>query len=486
MKLIKLASIALVAGSMVVSTGCVRKINEFGNTNLNPGLVAEPITAALFTNVLASMGGEAWNTTPGLYAQLFSETQYTDASRYANQQVEFGGIYSGVLYDCQNIINYNGKNPEKASAYGDNGNQVAIARILKAWWFSRVTDAWGNVPYSEALKFNGNIKYDDQKDIYYDLVKELKEASAALDAAKAPFTGDILLGGNITRWKKFANSLRLILGMRMVKADPVKGKAEVLDALAASGGVITSNADNVRLAYPGGNFNNPFFAYYNITMRLDFAVSKTIADAMQAVSDKRILAYGSQSNTPGVVKGFPYGLTRTDALLWEAGNTDWARIISNSLRTSTMPMPIITAAQVTLARAEAAQRGWTTENAATLYTTGLQLGWEQWGVYNATDFANFLANPAVNYAGGNEIAKICTQRWVASFPDGKEAWNVYRSTGFPVLTPAPGTTTGIPRRLAMAVTEYNLNPTNTQAAAALYTVNGVPDSQYGRMWWDKP
>jgi hypothetical protein len=486
MKLIKITSIALLAGFLVAGSGCVRKLNEFGDTNLNPGIVAEPITAALFTNVLSNMGGEIWSVTLGLYSQLYSETQYTEASRYARTQADFGGYYSGVLYDCQNIINFNTTNAAKAAVYGANENQIGIARILKAWWFLRVVDAWGKVPYSEALKFNGQIKYDDDQAIYTDLFKELKEAAAQLNASKPAFQGDILLGGNIAKWKKFANSLRVIMGIRIAKADPAKGKAELEDAVA--GGVIENNSDNVMLAYPGGNFNNPFYTYYNITQRLDYAISATLADFMNNNGDKRVFAYGVASTTdPTKVKGFPYGLTRNNAIAFSAANPDWSKVISNSLRTATMPVPILTASQVYLARAEAAQRGWNAGGtAATLYSLGIQRGWEQWGVYNATDFAAYLAKPDIALTPGTEIAKIATQRWLAAFPDGQEAFDVWRSTGYPVLVPAPGTTSGIPRRLAIAQAQFDLNPENTRAVATAYTVNGESDSQYARVWWDKP
>jgi len=490
MKLIKITSAVLLAGVMIAETGCVRELGEFGDTNLNPGIVAEPITAALFTNVLAGMGGEAWSTTPGLYAQIYSETQYTEASRYAKQQLDFSGYYSGVLFDLQNIINFNTEKPEKAVAYGSNSNQIAIARILKAWWYLRVIDAWGNVPYSQALKYNGTIPYDDQQAIYTDLFKELKEAVAQFDGGNS-FQGDILLGGDITKWKKFANSLRVIMGVRIAKADAAKGKAEVLDALASSGGVLTSYTDDVKLAYPGGNFLNPFYNYYNITQRRDFAVSETLTSFMNTNLDKRVLSYGSVSSVPGIVKGFPYGLTRTDAVNWSNANVDWARIISNSMRTATMPMYILTASQVWLARAEAAQLGWTADVVATAYANGIEQGWRQWGVYNAADLLVYMADPDISLAGGSVMAKIFRQRWIAAYPDGQEAWDVWREANgggnnYLVLTPAPGSGLQIPHRFAISQSQFDLNPANTQAVAALYTASGESDSQYARIWWDKP
>jgi len=497
MKLIKITSIALLAGFMIADTGCVRKLGEFGDTNLNPGIVAEPITAALFTNVLSATGGEIWSVTGGLYAQHYSETQYTEASRYARQQLDFSGYYSGVLFDCQNIINFNTANPEKAAAYGSNANQIATARILKAWWYLRVVDAWGNVPYSQALKYEGVIPYDDQQAIYTDLLKELKEAVAQFDGGPA-FQGDILLGGDVTKWKKFANSLRVIMGLRIAKADATKGKAEVLDALANPAGVLTSYTEDVKLAYPGGSFLNPFYNYYNITQRRDFALSATLTEFMNPVTpvwapngnnDKRVFAYGSASSAGTYVKGFPYGLTRTDAVNWSNANVDWARVISNSLRTATMPMPLLTASQVWLARAQAAQMGWTAENATTAYANGIEQGWRQWGVYNAVDLAAYMLDPDIALAGGNQMAKIFRQRWIAAYPDGQEAWDIWREANgngnnYLVLTPAPGAGLAIPRRFGISQTQFDLNP-NTQAVAAAYTVSGEADSQYARIWWDK-
>ena len=135
-----------------------------------------------------------------------------------------------------------------AAANGSNANQIAIARILKAYFFQFITDRWGDVPYSQALKGSENFSpaFDKQQDIYKDLFKEWKEAAAQFDGGNT-VVGDILLNGNAARWKKFANSLRLIAALRISKADPVKGKAEFNAAM--TDGVLTSNADNVQYKF---------------------------------------------------------------------------------------------------------------------------------------------------------------------------------------------------------------------------------------------
>jgi len=493
MKLIKLTSMVLIAGLIISGVGCTKKIDEFGDINTNPNIVAAPNTAALLTNVLSGLGDEVWAVNPGLYAQLYAETQYTEASRYQRIQPDFGAYYSGNLYfsgglyDLVNIIKLN-TDPEtaaKSAVNGSNANQIATARILKAWHFLRITDQWGDIPYFQALNFNGQIPYDKQQDIYADLFKELKEAIAQFDGGAA-VKGDILLDGNITAWKKFANSLRMIMALRLSSVDATKGKTEFLDAMGASGGYLTTNADDIELAYPGGNYSSVFYKYYNITQRSDYAISKTVTDFMNPNGDSRIDAWGS-SNV-----GFEYGLERNDAIAFASAHPDWARIMNPAIGTEDQPIPIITSSQVTLARAEAAQRGWTAENAANLYRTGIELNWRLWGVYDATAFNAYMLMPAVALTAGTELQKIITQRWLAAFPDGLEAWNIVRSTGFPVLTPAPGaiapagTSRIIPIRMGISQSHFDLNSTYTNAVADLYKIGGEKDSQYGKMWWVKP
>lgn len=273
---IKRAALALGVFATLV-TGCSKGINDFGDTNINPNATTVPITSALLTNVLAGAGGNIWgngiNTTAGLYCQYMSETQYTDISRYATPTLNWDGIYAGDLYDLQNIINVNTDPATKASAaqFGSNNNQIAIARILKAYNFMMLTDAYGDIPYFEALKGNGTIAYDKQELIYPDLIKELKAAVAQFDGGLT-VQGDVMYSGNTTRWKKFANSLIATIALRMSKANPTLGKAEFAAAIAA--GVIDNNADNAGITYPGGNYRNPIYNYYVITQRFDFAVSK--------------------------------------------------------------------------------------------------------------------------------------------------------------------------------------------------------------------
>ncbi len=465
--------------------GC-NKVKDFGDMNQDPNKTTAPIPSALLTNVISTMGRDlvfdagGVNSGAALYAQLFSETQYTEVSRYNKPTYNYDNpYYVGPLMDLQNIINYN-SDPATASIaaqFGSNKNQIAVARILKAHYFKFLTDAVGDMPYFNALKGTGTVPYDKQQDIYNDLLKELKEAVDQFDNGVSS-KGDILFGGDNAKWKKYANSLRLLIALNLQKIDPTKGKAEFNAALTHSAGVIASNADNVVIAYPGGNYPNVFFNYYNITQRKDYAISKTMTDRLSSTSDPRLAAYAVNST------GFPYGLTRDNAVAFANANPNWSFILAEPYRGDASPVVVIGAANIDLARAEAGQLGWTTENVATLYSAGIQHSFEQWGVYNPGSFASYMASGAVALTAGTEMQKIATQEWLAWYPNGLEAWNVTRRTGFPVLTPAPGLTS-IPRRMPYGTNDYSLNPANAQDAASRYTVNGVSDSQYGRVWWDK-
>ena len=475
----------IIWGAGIVSLFTVascNKIEDFKNLNTNQNQTTTPIPSALLTNVEANMGANLGfdaggiNTGSGLYAQYYSETQYTEVSRYNKPNYNYDAYYAGAIEDLQNIINYN-SDPATAGAaavFGSNNNQIGIARILKAHYIKFLTDAVGDLPYFDALKGNSGVisaKYDAQQAIYTDLIKELKEAVEQFDNGTT-VQGDIIFGGDVTKWKKYANSLRLLIALNMEKADAATGKTEFLDALNNSAGVIADNSDNVTIVFPGGNFPHPIYNYYVLTQRLDFAVSETMTDQLSSTNDPRATVFGTST------KGFPYGLTRDDAVAFAGANSDWARILDDSHAQTNSSWTLISAANIDLARAEAAQLGWTSESAATLFADGIQANFDQWGLGSAATYTAAL--------GAVDAQKIAVQEWLAFYPNGLEGWDVYRRTGFPTLTPAPGTSNGIPRRATYGTNDYSYNASNVTSAAANYTVNGQPDSQWGRIWWDKP
>jgi hypothetical protein len=256
-----------------------------------------------------------------------------------------------------------------SAATGSNANQIATARILKAYFFQFLTDRWGDISYSEALKASGNFspKFDKQQDIYNDLFKEWKEAAAQFDASKT-VQGDILLSGNVARWKKFAASLRAIAALRLSKVDPAKGKTEF--AAAVADGLLASNADNVKYTYLAeANNEHPLYNNYITTNRKDFAVSSTFVDYLTKVSAPRLSAIADK-NIQGAYKGVPYGVF---APTWKAQDVSLA---ATSMRQQNSSVNVLTYTQVLFAQAEAAQLGWISGSTETFYEASIKASME--------------------------------------------------------------------------------------------------------------
>lgn len=457
----------------------VTSCSDFGDMNVSPNSPANPNTASLFTGAMRGVGGVVTNIVPALYVQQFGDVTYIEESRYKTIQFDYSGTYTGPLNNLDYIIKLNTDEATKntAAANGSNANQIATARILKAYYYQSITDRWGDVAYSTALKGATNFSpsFDTQQAIYNDLFKEWKEAQAQFDAGKT-ISGDIILGGNVAKWKKFANSLRLIAALRLSKVDAAKGKTEFAAALAD--GVISSNADNVTFKYlADANYEHPLYNNYITTNRKDYAVSSTFVNYLTKLKDPRLSAMADK-NINGEYKGVPYGVF---PVAWKAQDVSLA---ASAIRQQNSAVNVITYAQVLLAQAEAAKLGWTTGNAKQLYEAAIKSSMEQWGVYNEAAYNAYIAGADVAYNDAKAIELISTQRWITLFYQGVEAWAEWRRTGFPVLTPAEKPLNGgtaIPRRMAYPPNEATLNKTNYDAVVA----KQGKDDQYTRVWWDK-
>jgi hypothetical protein len=466
-------------------TSCKRYSSDFGDTNVNPGVTGSPILAALLTNVEAGLAGYGTNTRAALYCQYMSETQYTDVSLYSLPQINFEGEYSGSLYDLQNIINTNTSN-----------NMTQLARILKAYIYAQITDRWGDVPYSQALQGNSTPVFDKQADIYPALIQELTQAAAAFNTSSA-ITGDILYGGSTTKWKKFANSLRMRLALQLTKKFPAAGgyaAQQFAAALNDAGGYIADNSDNLVVNFPGGNFKSSWFNLYD--GRKDFGESNTMTALMSSLGDGRQNAYGGLTEDQNVSNsnwnatsslGVPYGRLRTFVDPWTQNNPGWARVLRGDYRTEKGSVVLLSAAEVFLARAEAADRGWTSENMTSLYQAGINASFAQWGL--AAPAASYFTQSSVALSApagtAANIQKLAIQQYVAGYPDGQRGWNIWRRTGFPALTPAIDATNSskqIPRRYTYGQTSYGSNTAAVTAAAGLLPGGDTQDS---KIWWDQ-
>jgi len=483
--------IITLALAIVLSSGC-SKLEDFGTTNVNPAATNSPITSALLTNVLSGIGGYASSFGMALYCQYFSETQYPDFSCYSLNMASPMGTYSGNLYDLENIIINNTDEATKAVAAlnGANENQIAIARILKAYIYWNLTDRWGDIPYTDALKGDPNVTFDTQEAIYKALITEMTEAVAQFTTGGAAIKGDIIYGGDIAKWKKFANSCRMIMALRLSKAYPGATEyaaTEFKAALASPAGSIAVNDDNFVVNYPGGNFRNPFYNMYD--GRKDYGESETMTTILTTLGDIRQTVFGGTVNGAATTLGVPYGWARTRIDPWQQANPTYAYVFHPDYREQTDPLYVLTASHTLLARAEAADRGWTSEtsNTVALYESGIKASFTQWGLAEPDEVYFEDAEVALAAAPGTNLnlGKIALQQYVAFYPDGRQGWANWRRTNIPALLPAPDATNSpkvIPRRYMYGTADYTLAGPGVEAAVARITGGDKMDS---KVWWDK-
>ncbi|NEU09255.1 SusD/RagB family nutrient-binding outer membrane lipoprotein [Flavihumibacter sp. R14] len=483
-KLKKYLALSLVSVGMLAAS--CEKIEDFGDTNVDPTKVAVPSTRSLLTNAMQNSTALFVGSTQGtVIAQHFSEGPYLTSSGYADATggQAYSAWYTSPLIQLKKIIDYNTAGTVEADqgANGSKNNQLAVARIMKAYIFWKLTDRWGDIPYSEALQGGDNItpKYDKQEDIYKDIFKELKEAAAQIDAGLGA-QGDIILGGNMSRWKKFAATQRMLMALRMSKVYPAAGGLAATEFNAAMADVIASNAENIQYKFISGDPNNynPWHTNYTISNRNDFAISLTMVNYMKANgtgTDPRLPVYAEV--LPGnQIKGLTYG-NKVQTNIPNA----YSRL-GNSLRLPGTPANILTFAQVQFAKAEAAKLGWIPGGdvaAKGFYDSGIDASLAQNGVADAT----FKDASGIAYAPATAIEQIATQRWIHLYLDGWEAWSEWRRTGFPVLAAGANSANpaGIPRRQMYPAADKTVNAKQYEV---VLTQQG-PNTLNTRMWWDK-
>lgn len=498
--------VALAFGLFACSNDTITSLNK------NPNSPEDVPPGPLFTEASRAatarwFGGIDLRTYEWIVQQL-AEVQYNDEDRYvrehaADTEGQFNGAYASELKDLTQII-------AKGLATNDPGI-YAPAIALRTLVFSFVTDSWGDVPYSAALKGDSvgsslTPAYDKQQDIYTSFFAVLDKASKDLaGAANRLGAADPIYGGSPASWQKFINSLRLRLAIRVVNVDPALASAQIAAARNAPGGLILDNADNAYFPWPGdGVYNNQWAD--NLGARDDWRMSDRLVNIMNALSDPRLPIYAQPTqDDPTIYRGSPNGVlpmppnmpprsstSRPGAIFYKGATTYGPTFggAGGSLRTS-----VLTAAEVNFTLAEAAERGLgglTAGQAAGFYNAGITESLNQWNdlaassgqSIAASDMTNYLANPNVVYTGGVAgLKQIATQKYIALYSDGATAWFEWRRTCVPnTIVPGPDATlTYVPRRLEYPTTEATANGASLQAAIAAQG----PDNLGTRVWWDK-
>lgn len=481
-------SLSIVAISVVV-IGCHDSMVDI---NENPNEPTEVPTSSILTSAQRGLTGEIlginendtnprWATQ---YMQYWSNTLYTTTTRYQQVELDWSPFYDGGLADLEKIIELNTdpETKERASQWGSNSNQIAVAKILKVWAFQNVTDIWGDVPYTEALQGRENFspKYDKQKQIYLGengLISELNDAISEIDEGADPPEGDLIYDGDMAKWRTFANSLKLRIGMRISEVNPSKAASVVSEAV--SSGVISSHKESATFPYLDSAPNhNPWNYEANVEGgSWNLAVTTTTLTKLRELSDPRLEVFAAKPADGDDYTGIPYGV--------ESGVASDYSNEEVSFQTSMVynaDGKIMTLSEVLLLKAQAAQRGWIDGNPETYYEDGVRASMKEWGITESAKINTYLSQSEVKYKSGTSEKKIGNQLWFSLYLQPLEAWFKWRRLGYPKMDPAPDAFKDreIPVRRGYPSNESELNRENYNAAVD----RQGPDKMSTRVWWD--
>ncbi len=483
---------------LIVLTSCVDSLDDYNLDEKNASLVpAETLyTAALksLTDILTTPNVNSNNYR--LYVQHWSTTQYLDEPRYILNvrlipQLFWDAMYRDVLSDLKEarrildedqLINVNVKN-----------NQLAQIGIIEAYAWAALVNTYGNIPYSEALDPLRSLPvFDDAQSVYLDVLTRLNASLALLNTNGAGFgAGELLYHSKaaaqrIPSWIKFGNSIKLKLAMILVD-NPATAAVATTAIEQAAPNVFTSNADNARFPYIADPpNNNPVSANLSalFTARRDYVGAKPFVDKLNELSDPRISQFFNPvPTTTNYVGGF-YGYTNNPVANFSE--------ISDKVKTANFEALLVDYSEVEFFLAEAVERGILVGDAETHYNNAITASITYWGG-SAANATAYLANPDVAYAtaAGDFKEKIGTQKWIALYNRGWDAWVEWRRLDYPVLvtpnnaTPPAGQTAPtvdlrIPVRMIYPINEQLLNGGNRDNAAA--AIGG--DMATTKLFWD--
>lgn len=461
---------------------------DFDNINTDPNLVTEKVVKinGLFTQVVANattgtVGGRISEfvnyTNPGDGLRIFSRFDYDGF---------YSGFYKSFLININEIIRLTKDDPNLS-------NKNAIAKIYGVWLWQNLTDRFGDIPFSQAVQgFENTIlqpQYDDQESIYKQLFTNLKDATEQLsdDPAKESYgDADLIYGGDVDKWKRFANSLRLRMAIRVRYKDQPLAQSNIGEVI--NGPLINTDDQSAKLlsesnASINQGYYNPFSYAIDISYANGLKLGFTPVDLLVTKNDPRLPIYFNPSESGGVWRGAPVNpgtLQKTSRY-----QTDSLSLVGDFFRTGQFRFNIISAAEVSFLKAEAALVGLGGSDPQSLYVEGIQ---KAMAMYNVSSGAvsTYLSSAAGTLTGTEEdkLKQIIEEKFIAIIFQSDEAWAEYRRTGYPLIWIGnDDTDTGgeLPRRLTYPFQEYLINETSvTEAAGRLQG----GDKLSSHVWWD--
>lgn len=473
--------LALVIGSC---TDNLTSLNE------DPKAASDVPGETLFSSAQVALG--TYLNTPDinsnifkLMAQYWASTTYATESQYelTSRSIPsnlWSELYRDVLKDLDRAATKIEANESLSS--GVKQNQMAQIEILKILTYYELVTIFGNIPYSEALDpENTSPAYDGQQTVYMDLMSRLNTAIGNLDTSVGSFgSSDVFYQGDVGKWIKFANSLKMRMGITIADVNPSAAQTAIEEA---SPNAFQSNADNAIIPFQTGTHQNPLWEALVQSGRNDYLPANTIVDKMNNLDDPRRPIHFTTAPDTNTYIGGTYGSTNTYA--------DYSHF-GQLIKTEDFEGMIMEYAEVEFIRAEANLRGWLTGTAGqaqTHYDNGVRADMEYWGVSDSeiNDYLNPTTGPAAFPITGSmqeQMEAVATQKWFGLYLQGIQGWTEWRRLDHPTFNapPIPDVTyQDIPTRFTYPVDEQNLNQENYNEAAS--DIGG--DNLTTLLFWDE-
>lgn len=489
---------------LLLSTqGCKKDFLDINENPNNPEDVDVKFILPSAQADLAYTLGNQLHIVGGIWAQYWTQgpnaNQYNDLDRYFYNNTEadrpWGALYRGTLKDLDVLY--------KKAKEANKRDYMAIARILQAYTLMLITDAWGDVPYTEALQgFEGNTtpKFDSQESIYDALIALVDEGigisdtllfiDPTYDPTNGPHSDDLVYQGDangLYNWNKFAYTLKLKIYLRQVNVRPSVAAAGIgampADPSYYLGEGSAGTGDDAMVHYIDEKFRqNPLYTTVQaLSPAKNIFASKTSVDYLFSINDPRVEDFYDPTSGGSYV-GIIQGGAR-DVTLYPPPTNDnnFSQYNSEQIIAPTVPVRLMSSSEAMFLQAEAIARGLMAGDAQLMYETAIEDSWLQWANSSIADLASYLAQPEVAYpAAGSvedQVKAIITQKWIAMNGNQNfEAWTEFRRTGYPdflvepVITDIPGK---FPARLAYPSDELTTNPN---------VITGL--SITDKMWWD--
>ena len=480
--------LSLSFGLLLLLNSCTNGFEDMNNNPNKPTEVSPQylLPQALQTSIDNYWGNKARNERIN-FDHAMSWVGYLTRNIYENEGDNYNvqpsvNIKNWEVFYAEGLINYqkiiDNSDPESKTP---NPNYEGIGIGMRAWGFSLLTDVWGAIPYKSALAGTAGEPvyspgYDSQAEIYAGIIEDLRVANEKLDVAGPAIKGDILFAGKILLWKKFFNSLRFKLLNR--QAHIVSSSSAEMQTMLddpAKYPMIDSKLEIAQLRYGAVPTNNPWNDILIQQGRTDWNISSTFVDKLKELNDPRLTVFATPGNlSGGVISGHANGLPGEIATKY----LGYSATINPAVFAQTnSPAVLMSHAELLFTKAEAALEGNISGDAQALFEAGITAAFAQYD----------LAVPDGYIAQLGDVSKenIMTQKWIALFGQGIEAWTEYRRTGFPVMPAADPRAKFqndgvLPTRLVYPSTEYSLNGIQVQEAENL---NGGADNMKTKLWW---